>query len=359
MIVPSAFSEEQISSFLQYIDLPLALQQQRYSGNAAADLHLLTQLHTYMIAAVPYENLWLHYNPTHINSIKVHDTYANIVERRTGRGGYCFQVSIFFNHILRGLGFPAYLTAVRIRHRVDGIPQGDYSGWVHLVNLVSLTDGTKWSLDVGFGGDGPTAPVQLIHGQPQANLGSQEIRLWHDWIPTQLYRTDETKLWIYQYRNSAEHEWNSFYAFSEAEAMESDFHNLNWYTGSHPESFQTFTCIIVKFLRRPKAGPNGEDGGQEIYGKRMLVNGVVKENLGGKTHVVEDCKTEEQRLRALEKWFGMMFTDEEKAGIQGWGTELKGDGSEGVLARLGKRGEHWETSRGKEWGFRWKAPSLE
>ncbi|KAH4180486.1 arylamine N-acetyltransferase [Parastagonospora nodorum] len=351
MAQPSVFSEDQISAFLNYIGLPPSLQQQRYTGDASKDIHFLTQLHIHAISKVPYENLWLHYNPTHTNNINPNDTYTSIVTNNRGRGGYCFQVSIFFNHILRGLGFPAYLSPVRIRYRVDGIPQGNYSGWVHLVNVVTLTDGSKWALDVGFGGDGPTAPIQLVHNHISTNLGNQEVRLWRDWIPTQLHRTAETKLWIYQYRNGVEQEWNSFYAFGETEAMEADFFNLNWYTGSHPESFQTFTCIIVKFLRREKGDGSGY---QEIYGKRMLVNGVVKENLGGKTAIREDCRTEEERVRSLEEWFGMKLTEEERAGIRGWGTELKGDGSEGVIARQAQSKEVWEIKRGKEWRHHWK-----
>ncbi|CAO2650224.1 Nn.00g015160.m01.CDS01 [Neocucurbitaria sp. VM-36] len=358
--IPSIFSQDQISTFLKYVGLPATLQQQRYSGNVSKDIHFLNQLHIHMISVVPYENLWLHYNPTHTNVIKPLDTYANIVTNSRGRGGYCFQVSIFFNHILRGLGFPAYLTTVRIRLRVGGIPQGDYTGWRHLVNIVTLSDGTKWSMDVGFGGDGPTAAIQLIHDRPQTNLGNQEIRLWHDWIPTQLHRTAETKLWIYQYRNGADLEWNSFYAFSsEAEAMEADFYTLNWYTGSHPESFQTFTCLVVKFLRRPKERADGQQGDEEIYGKRMLVQGVVKENLGGKTKIVELCKTEEQRLEALKKWFGIIFTDEEKAGIRGWGTELWDDECESGIANSRDRGDLWEGRRGIQWEWKWKGPVVE
>ncbi|KAH7383993.1 arylamine N-acetyltransferase 2 [Pyrenochaeta sp. MPI-SDFR-AT-0127] len=362
MAVPSIFNEDQIAAFVSHINLPPALQQYRYSGNAPTDLHFLTQLHTHMISAIPYENLWLHYSHTHVNSIKPQDTFNSIITNARGRGGYCFQVSIFFNHILRALGFPAYLVPVRIRHRVDGIPQGEYSGWVHLVNIVTLSDGAKFSIDVGFGGDGATAPVPLVHSRPQTNLGRQQIRLVRDWIPNQLNRTEASKLWIYEYRNSNEQGWNAFYAFDDgAEAMEPDFHNLNWYTGSHPESFQTFTAIIVKFLRRPVESRTDsyQVGDQEIYGKRMLINGVVKENLGGKTSVVQDCKTEEERLLALEKWFGMRFTEEEKRGIQGWGTELRGEGSEGVAHRLGKTREVWEVTRGKENKSQWKGPAKE
>lgn len=362
MAIPSIFNEDQISTFLRYIGLPQPLQQYRYSENAATDLHFLTQLHTHMISTVPYENLWLHYSPTHTNSILPQDTFTNIVTNGRGRGGYCFQVSIFFNHILRALGFPAYLTPIRIRHRVDGIPQGEYSGWVHLVNIVALTDGTKYSIDAGFGGDGPTAPVPLVHDRPQTNLGQQQIRFVRDWIPNQLNRTEATKLWIYEYRNSEAQSWNAFYAFNDdTEAMEPDFHNLNWYTGSHPESFQTFTAIVVKFLRRPVTTRTSsyQEGDQEIYGKRMLINGVVKENLGSKTSIVEDCKTEEERLVALEKWFGISFTEEEKSGIRGWETELKEEGSEGVLEGLGKRREVWEVRRGKDGRSEWKGPTRE
>ncbi|KAL6705111.1 hypothetical protein ACN47E_007370 [Coniothyrium glycines] len=355
MAHPSSINDDQLSQFLAYIKLPQSLQSYRYGANPTTDLHFLTQLHIHTISTIPYENLWLHYNPTHTNNIFPQNTFSNIVSSARGRGGYCFQLSIFFNHILRALGYPAYLSAVRIRHRVDGIPQGEYSGWVHLVNIITLSDGSKYAVDVGFGGDGATHPVPLMHDQPHTNLGTQEIRLWRDWIPNQLHRTEETKLWIYEYRNSERAAWNAFFAFGETEAMEPDFHNLNWYTGSHPESFQTFTCIVVKFLRRPVE--EGAQDDQEIYGKRMLINGLVKENVGGKTSVVQDCQTEEERLEALKKWFGIVLTEEEKKGIRGWGTELKGDGSQGVMARQAKRqGEMWETKRGKDWGFEWKGP---
>ena len=36
---------------------------------------------------------------------------------------------IFFNHVLRKLGFEAYTTGARIRLREGGVPVGDYIGW--------------------------------------------------------------------------------------------------------------------------------------------------------------------------------------------------------------------------------------
>ena len=51
----------------------------------------------------------------------------------------------------------------------------------------------------------------------------------------------------------------------------------------------------------------------------------------------------------LEKEFGMTFTEEEKERIRGRSTELKGEGSQGVVEGLRKRGEAWEIRRGREW----------
>jgi hypothetical protein len=190
-----------------------------------------------------------------------------------------------------------------------------------MVNIVTLPDGTQYMLDVGFGGDGATKPVPLIDGHVVQNIGSQEIRLVHDYIPEQVDRSEQAKLWIYQYRNAIDLPWNSFYAFPETEFLEADFAIMNWYTGSSPTSFQTYTQLVIRFLRK---GVEGEESEQVIYGKRMLVNGTVKENLGGKTRVLMECKTEEERIEALRVWFEMGFTDEESDGIRGWVTELKG-----------------------------------
>ena len=74
------------------------------------------------------------------------------------------------------------------------------------------------------------------------------------------------------------------------------------------------------FLRRPS---EDAPGGAEIYGKRMLVNGMVKENLGGKTKVVQECETEAERVEALKTWFGIKLSEDEIDSIRGWHTELK------------------------------------
>ena len=54
----------------------------------------------------------------------------------------------------------------------------------------------------------------------------------------------------------------------------------------------------------------------------MLVNGTVKENLGGKTQVILECDTEDKRISALDTYFGVILTDEEQQGIKGYQSEI-------------------------------------
>jgi hypothetical protein len=185
---------------------------------------------------------------------------------------------------------------------------------------VTLASGEKYMLDVGFGGDGPATPLPLVQGRSVRNVGLQEVRLVREHIPLQSLRTEESKLWIYQYRNGPDRDWNSFYAFAEFEFLHDDFEVVNWYTSCSPESFQKRIPMVVMFLRRRVEG--GKEGEEEVYGKRMLGMGIVKENLGGKTKVVQECRTEDERVEALKTWFGITFTTEERDGIRGHFTEL-------------------------------------
>lgn len=163
--------------------------------------------------------------------------------------------------------------------------------------------------------------MPLVENRPQKNLGMQEVRLLREHLPTQVNRRPGTELWIYQYRNGPGRDWNSFYAFGEVEAMEADFVVVNWYTGGFPASLQRSQVLTIKFLRQAK-GDGRELDEQEIYGKRMLVDRIVKQNLGGRTQVVQECLTESERIGALREHFGIELTPEERDSITGWVSEL-------------------------------------
>ena len=124
--MPSLYTQEMLTEFLTYINIPVKFQ---LSNDPPRDKAFLDALHTHMLSTVPYENLTIHYSPTHTISLDPQILFQKIVTDRRGRGGYCMENSLFYNLILRSLGFRAFPVGVRIRHRVDGVPEGDYIGW--------------------------------------------------------------------------------------------------------------------------------------------------------------------------------------------------------------------------------------
>ncbi|EOD44465.1 putative tpa: arylamine n-acetyltransferase 2 protein [Neofusicoccum parvum UCRNP2] len=273
-------------------------------------------LHARHISTLPYENLSLRHAKEVDISLDVRRILGKFMAN--GRGGCCMEHSIFFNNVFRALGFQVHLTGARAR-------QGDYKGWVHVANIVTLPDGTKWVSDTGFGGDGDgmRQPMPLVKHHITQNIGPQEIRFEHAGLVNATNTApDEKRAWIYQYRSGADQPWNSFFCFTETEFLHQD----HW-TSKHADCFQTWTPMAVELLRR-----EGADGVAEIYGKLMLANGDVKENLGGKTGLVRSCKSEAERLEALRDVFGMSFTEEQQAGITGRRSELlpnwRNDGAE-------------------------------
>jgi arylamine N-acetyltransferase len=181
---------------------------------------------------------------------------------------------------------------------------------MHIVNIVTLADGSRYVVDVSFGGDGPTRPLPLIEKQVCTNLGAQQVRLVWESLPEQV--SSRSKSWIYQYRNGVEKPWNSYYAFNEVEWLPADFTGPNYYVSQHGDSFQRHMLLVVRFLR----------GDESIVGKRMLAGNVVKENKGERTAVLKICESEKDRVDALQELFGIELTTEERQAIQGYRTQI-------------------------------------
>jgi hypothetical protein len=127
----SAYSRSQVVAWLQQIRLPLYYRQYIDDPQAFPKTkESLKVLFSAQITSFPYENLSVHYSPTHLVNIRPSTLYTKLMgPLSNGRGGYCMELSIFFHHMLRGLGFHVYLTGVRNRTRTDGVPQGETQGW--------------------------------------------------------------------------------------------------------------------------------------------------------------------------------------------------------------------------------------
>ncbi|CAH0044853.1 unnamed protein product [Clonostachys solani] len=321
----SAYSQDQISRWLGRIQLPASYTQSPQEFPKTEES--LRTLMRCQITTFPYENLSVHYSETHLVDITPESIYRKLMgPENGGRGGYCMELSIFFYHMLRGLGFHVYMTGIRNRTRTNGVPGGEYQGWTHINNIVHLPSGDKFSVDVAFGGDGPINPLPMVEsGNPVQNLGAQQVRLVHETIPKQGLRSP---LWIYQYRNGTHLDWNSFYSFAEIEFFQEDFEVMNWFASA--KTLHRWNVIVVRFLREgedvlfdDKFKPKCDVDQVKVVGKVMLVSDVIKVNLGGKTNIVHTMKSETERIKALRDYFGIRLRKDEEESIRGWDMALK------------------------------------
>lgn len=354
-ITKSAFSPSQISQYLDYIRFPTSLRE------GPRDITFLRTLHALHIASIPYENLSLHYSPSPTVTLDPQSLFAKVILAGRGRGGYCLELSALYLHLLLGLGFTVHPSIARIRLRNGPVPQGTFIGYVHLTLIVTLEDGSRWSSDVAFGGDGPTCPMALVDGAESPTIGGQKGRLvrrvFHSasedgWIdggglaPVEdpakvigLLREpglNGRKAWIYQCANPGQ-PWASYYAFSGETATWDDLEAISAYVSGDDKGFQRMTMLGVKFLISAEAlAEHGIDstvagapwvlvpeGERLIAGKVMLVDDTFKRNTGGRTEVLRVCASEAERIDLLKVWFGIDLTEEQRHGIRGAVKEIK------------------------------------
>lgn len=182
-----------------------------------------------------------------------------------------------------------------------------------MVNIVKLSDGVKYMVDVGFGSDGPTRPLPLEVGSIWKGGSPHEMRLVHENIPPN--SDPGQRLWIYQYRYSSTEEWVSAYCFTELEYLLKDYEVMNFWTSHSPESWFLQKIVVVKRIM--------EEG--ELTGILTLFNGELKRRIGKNTEILRVCKTEDDRLKVLQHWFGIELGAVERRGITGLISELNGD----------------------------------
>ncbi|KAF2023461.1 cysteine proteinase [Setomelanomma holmii] len=264
------FAHEDVLQYFELVDLPAEFIDYRHIPK---DVEFLTALHVHQIPTFPYENLDMHYSPSHHISINPRKVFEKFCQYK-GRGGHCMENNVFFVHMLKAIGFDCYHTGVHVRQRRGVVPEGPFLGLPHIVTIVTLEDGRKYHVDVSFSGDGPTQPMPLRDGEVLSNLGTQEVRLSRSTIAQ--FGSD-FKWWIYQYRNQSDAAWNSYYCFYEIPFIHGDFEVINHSVCT--QGYLPQNIVIVAFGRH--AG--------RIAGKTMLINGTVKRNTGGRTRVVKEC----------------------------------------------------------------------
>ena len=155
-----SYSRDELDGYFDRICMPKS--RRVYDVRSLSDneqLDFLKLLQKHHLVKVPWENLTQHYSWHRVVNVMPKHLYRKIVND-PGRGGYCMEVNYFYHLILFSLQFDVYMVGSRIyRSNI-----GRYGGWTHVVNLVTIA-GKRYLLDGGFGGQGPSGPVLVEHGQ--------------------------------------------------------------------------------------------------------------------------------------------------------------------------------------------------
>ncbi|KAH6668153.1 N-acetyltransferase family protein [Plectosphaerella plurivora] len=296
-----SYSEAQLNTYLKHINFPLSL-------HPTDPLERLRLIQAHQLARIPFESLSLHYSPHRLLSLDLQDLYDKIVTR--GRGGYCMELNAFFGAILRGLGYKLINSGGRVWVK------DHWTGLEHMINIVTI-DGQRYLVDVGFGSGGSMQPIPLIHGTEFDQIPPVRGRLEHTALSE--HGDKSQRVWLYTTRDTsagADAPWERRKMFLDIEFFPNDYRGMNLSPMTQPQSFFVQNVLATRVVldektKRPK-------------GVVSLLGGVVSRRGGGKEEVLVECKTEGERVEALDKYFEIVLSETEKGGIRGLASELKG-----------------------------------
>jgi arylamine N-acetyltransferase len=307
MSARTAYTRDQITKYFDRLGLPEGKRRYDVSGLSPEDsLEYLALLQKLQLAAIPFENINLHYSTHHSVSVHPEVLFRKIIGDNNGRGGYCMENNRLFGTLLNSVGFALYSGGCRV------FADGTWTGWSHMVNIITIGD-SKYHVDVGFGADGPVVPMPLERsGTVQKHIKPASARLQWRNIPG---NTDSNqRLWVYEYRRNDESDWEIKYCYSELEFQPQDYAMMNYFTSTSQRTFFTRLVVVDKKIM-------GDDG--ELVGKLSMAGTSLKWNMQGEKAKEIEFKSEAERLDALEKYFGMKFGDAEREGIAGLPSEIK------------------------------------
>lgn len=318
------YSSAELQEYFARIKLPQQYSESPVLSDPATTttkqhgLPFLQALTRYHVCHVPFENLALHYSAHKTITLDPSDLYAHFVYRR--RGGRCMENNSFFGTVLRSLGYEVRNCGGRVARTMSPFPDvrrdqsATYDGWNHMLNLVQF-DGEWWVVDVGMGAMGPNLPYPLQQGFETTSIVPRKIRLQLRAIQESYASPSAApKLWCYDVcynpisdGGEGENAWVPTYCFTETEFLPQDYEMMSWYTSTHDKSFFTKYVTATRMLM--------DEAGEKIVGNQTLFKDTIREMVGGKREVLKECKTEEERVRALDDFFGIRLTDEEKEGL--------------------------------------------
>jgi len=224
----------------------------------------------------------------------------------------------FFGTALRSLGYEVRDIGSRVARAMSPYPEVrknqpyTYDGWNHMLTLVNL-DGEWYVVDVGMGSMGPNVPYPMLHGFETTSIAPRRIRLQRRGIEESYASkpTTSPKLWCYDVCHNPAEEgeniWTPTYAFSETEFLPQDYEVMSWFTSTNPRSFFTRYVTCTKMIL--------DEEKEAIVGNLTLFKDTVTKTIGTDREVIQTCKSERERIGALQESFDVFLTEEEKISI--------------------------------------------
>lgn len=182
-----------------------------------------------------------------------------------------------------------------------------------MINLVTINN-TRYNVDVGFGSFEPMHPVPLTDGYTFTQIHPRKGKLEYRSISA---HTDPSqRLWVYSTQEDASSAWEERNVFTETEFFAADYEAMNLSPMLSKTSFFVQNVIGMRGILNKDTG--------EVEGMHTLFGNKVKRQMkGAEAEVVAELNSEEDRVKAIEEYFGVKLTDLEKRGIKGMATELR------------------------------------
>ncbi|KAF9101465.1 N-terminal acetyltransferase [Mortierella sp. AM989] len=293
MTVPNIehYSREQIFAILNRIKYPLA------DPNTLPEptLETLRELQYRCVTSIPFETLSLRTTKSRGVDISLEGIYDRVVNNR--RGGWCFSLNRLGFEILREIGFTVQFALGRVCKPLHYGDPLKYGPLTHRTTIVRFKDGSKYVFEIGFGNT-HYYPLELKEGSEIEYFGHRRrmVKTIHNEAEPQLLGNPAQELWCME-EYIGEEKWIPCYAFSEQQFFEIDCEVGNFYTCYSPQS-ELFSVFWVM--------QGTLDGTYYILIGNEL---KIRTATGTKQKIV--FEKEQDRLDALEKYFGIILTDDE------------------------------------------------
>lgn len=110
------YTPHQVGTYLSHINFPVAEYKHILPGvsTAVETLTCLSALQRFHLAAIPFENLSLHYSPARVISLDKDELFEKMIASGSRRGGYCMEQNLLFGTVLRTMNFNVVSTGARV-----------------------------------------------------------------------------------------------------------------------------------------------------------------------------------------------------------------------------------------------------